>query len=74
MEIAGYPNIVFNEIPIYWYRLYDRNDSAVDRSLQLKLDAEIRAKPVFKPVFLPLHSLIYRRLYLSVRQVYRQTQ
>jgi len=71
MEIAGYPNIVVNEKPVYWYRLYERNDHIVDREKQQNIDAEIRSKPIFIPTFLPIYYRVSTRLYSTTRQLYR---
>jgi len=74
MEIAGYPNIYFNEIPIYWYRLYERNDHVVDRPLQQRTEREIRRKPRLRAVFLPLHYRIYPHGLYLIRRIYRHVK
>lgn len=48
MEIAGLSRIKFNPQPVYYYRIHDKNDHAVDAAKQ-KLDEKILfAKPAFK--------------------------
>jgi glycosyltransferase involved in cell wall biosynthesis len=71
MEIAGYPNVVFNDKPIYWYRLHEKNDHMIDRARQIEIEAKIRSKPKFPPVFLPWYYRIYIRTYERARRIYR---
>jgi glycosyltransferase involved in cell wall biosynthesis len=71
MEIAGYPNIVFNDKPIYWYRLHEKNDHVIDRPKQQEIEAKIRLKPKFNPVFLPWYYRSYIRTYEWARRIYR---
>lgn len=51
MEIAGFKNVFYNKIPIYWYRLYDANDFNKRRADQLAVELEIRNKPRFNQIF-----------------------
>jgi len=71
MEIAGYPNIIFNETPIYWYRLHERNEHVVDRPLQQRTDKEIHRKPRFRAAFLPFHYRIYPNGLYLIRRIFR---
>ena len=71
-EIAGYPNIAVNPIPVYWYRVYDKNDEAIDKSGQNLISLQIRAKPRFNPTFLPFYYRLYLYFYRSIRNFYRQ--
>lgn len=73
-EIAGYPNVCFNEKPIYFYRLHALNDHVVDRNLQQRCDEEARAKRPFKPTFLPLSWRLFMYLYPIGREVKRKLQ
>jgi glycosyltransferase involved in cell wall biosynthesis len=72
LEIAGYPNVIFNEIPIYWYRDMGGDGRAEDRSLQRMADKEIRRKLPFKLVFLPLHYRLYHNGLTLMRHIYRR--
>jgi len=54
LEIAGFDNIRFNKHPVYWYRIYDKNDSFIDLQKQRDTEMEIRSKPRFKRAFTPV--------------------
>jgi glycosyltransferase involved in cell wall biosynthesis len=47
MEIAGFERVAYNKHPIYWYRLYDGNDSALNRQQQWDFHQEISKKTPF---------------------------
>lgn len=44
MEIAGFKNIKFNPIPIYFYRIHQQNDHFVNANLQKKVADDIFSK------------------------------
>jgi hypothetical protein len=75
MELAGFANIQFIKHPIYWYRIHDRNDKAVNSVLQKQIDFDIRAKPKFKQAFLsppgPKPRIYYalRRIYWRIKEI-----
>jgi glycosyltransferase involved in cell wall biosynthesis len=73
MEIAGYSSIQFNKHPIYWYRLYDRNDHVINREKQLEIEHEINTKKGFKPVFQTIrpHSL-RKKFYFKLKRLFRK--
>lgn len=51
MEICGFNNIKFNDIPIYGYRVHEQNDVYVAPVLQKSVAEEIFSKQKFKQVF-----------------------
>lgn len=48
LEIAGFDNVKFNSIPIYYYRTHDNNDHVINSKLQTDIANEIFAKSRFK--------------------------
>jgi len=51
MEIAGFENIKFNPLPVYYYRIHPQNDHFMDPGLQKSVANEIFAKKPFKRIF-----------------------
>ena len=51
MEIAGLNKIKFNSEPVYYYRIHENNDHAVDGAKQKLDEIELFAKPSFKQIF-----------------------
>lgn len=51
MEIAGFEKIKFNPQPVYYYRIHEANDHAVDGLAQKQDEKELFAKAPFKQVF-----------------------
>lgn len=51
MEMAGFDRIKFNPHPIYYYRIHETNDHAVDGAGQKRDEKELFAKAPFKQVF-----------------------
>lgn len=51
MEIAGLSNIKFNKEPVYYYRIHDMNDHAVDSQKQKNDEKELFGKPKFNQIF-----------------------
>ena len=71
LEIAGFRNIIFNEIPVYWYRVPVGDNRLNDRTLQRMANKEIRSKLPFKLVFLPFQYRLYFNGITFVRRIYR---
>jgi len=44
LELAGHERVKFNDIPLYWYRMHDRNDIEIDREEQVNIEKEILGK------------------------------
>ncbi len=51
LEIVGYENVYFNNIPLYYYRIHEFNDHNVNAPLQKSIEVEIRSKKKFNRVF-----------------------
>lgn len=51
MEMAGFTKVKFNPDPVYFYRIHEQNDHAVDAKLQKDVADEIFTKSPFKQVF-----------------------
>lgn len=51
MEMAGFDRIKFNSQPIYYYRIHESNDHAVDGAGQKRDEKELFSKSPFKQLF-----------------------
>lgn len=51
LEIAGFENVYFNPIPLYYYRIHQYNDHNVNAPLQKSIEIEIRSKKKFNRIF-----------------------
>lgn len=51
LEICGFDNIQFNPIPIYAYRVHDKNECSLNWRLQKEIDIELFSKNKFKQAF-----------------------
>jgi len=71
MEIAGYHHVHFNKHPIYWYRLYEKNDHVFNRELQVEIEHEINAKRGFRTIFQSeKSSSLRKRSYFALKRIF----